>query len=302
MLAAIASATLNGAVGRPVSVEVHISNGLPGFTIVGLPDAAVREARDRVRAAILSSGLPWPMRRITANLAPSGVRKGGAGLDLPIAIGLLVAAGELSPSCTEGFAFCGELGLNGSLRHVPGMIALADATAASLALVVPLCDVREAALVRGEEAHGAATLADLVRVLRGDAHWPRTPAPIRTSSAPAPPDLSDVRGQALGRRAVEVAAAGHHHLLMIGPPGSGKTMLAERLVGLLPPLTAEEALAVTRIHSAAGCALPDGALFDRPPLRAPHHQASVVSLVGGGSWSLRPGEISLATPRVRECP
>jgi magnesium chelatase family protein len=302
MLAAIASATLNGAVGRPVSVEVHISNGLPGFTIVGLPDAAVREARDRVRAAILSSGLPWPMRRITANLAPSGVRKGGAGLDLPIAIGLLVAAGELSPSCTEGFAFCGELGLNGSLRHVPGMIALADATAAPLALVVPLCDVREAALVRGEEAHGAATLADLVRVLRGDAHWPRTPAPIRTSSAPAPPDLSDVRGQALGRRAVEVAAAGHHHLLMIGPPGSGKTMLAERLVGLLPPLTAEEALAVTRIHSAAGCALPDGALFDRPPLRAPHHQASVVSLVGGGSWSLRPGEISLATPSVIQCP
>jgi magnesium chelatase family protein len=301
MLAAIASATLNGAVGRPVSVEVHISNGLPGFTIVGLPDAAVREARDRVRAAILSSGLPWPMRRITANLAPSGVRKGGAGLDLPIAIGLLVAAGELSPSCTEGFAFCGELGLNGSLRHVPGMIALADATAAPLALVVPLCDVREAALVRGEEAHGAATLADLVRVLRGDAHWPRTPAPIRTSSAPAPPDLSDVRGQALGRRAVEVAAAGHHHLLMIGPPGSGKTMLAERLVGLLPPLTAEEALAVTRIHSAAGCALPDGALFDRPPLRAPHHQASVVSLVGGGSWSLRPGEISLATPSVIQC-
>src|ERR1700733_8252745 len=129
MLAAIASATLNGAVGRPVSVEVHVSNGLPGFTIVGLPDAAVREARDRVRAAILSSGLPWPMRRITANLAPSGVRKGGAGLDLPIAIGLLVAAGELSPSCTVGFAFCGELGLNGSLRHVPGMIALTDVSA-----------------------------------------------------------------------------------------------------------------------------------------------------------------------------
>jgi len=241
------------------------------------------------------------MRRITANLAPSGVRKGGAGLDLPIAIGLLVAAGELSPSCTEGFAFCGELGLNGSLRHVPGMIALADATAAPLGLVVPLCDVREAALVRGEEAHGAATLADLVRVLRGDARWPDTPPPTGANTAPAPPDLSDVRGQALGRRAVEVAAAGHHHLLMIGPPGSGKTMLAERLVGLLPPLTAEEALAVTRIHSAAGCALPDGALFDRPPLRAPHHQASVVSLVGGGSWSLRPGEISLATPSVIQC-
>jgi magnesium chelatase family protein len=294
MLACVQSATLNGAVGRPISVEVHVSNGLPGFTIVGLPDAAVREARDRVRAAVLSSGLSWPLRRVTVNLAPSGVRKGGAGLDLPIAVGLLVAAGELSPGCTEGVAFCGELGLNGSLRHVPGMIALADA-AGPLGLVVPLSDVREAALVRGAEVRGAATLSDLVAMLRGLAPWPSAPAASGTGSVATPPDLSDVRGQALGRRAIEVAAAGRHHLLMIGPPGSGKTMLAERLVGLLPPLTTAEALAVTRIHSAAGCALPDGALLERPPFRAPHHQASIVSLVGGGSWSLRPGEVSLAT-------
>src|SRR5580658_1665464 len=147
MLAAVASATLSGAVGRPVSVEVHVSNGLPGFTIVGLPDAAVRESRDRVRAALLSSGLPWPLRRVTVNLAPSGVRKAGAGLDLAVAVGVLVATGELPRACAEGLTFCGELGLNGALGHVPGMIALADA-AASKGLVVPLCDAREAALVR----------------------------------------------------------------------------------------------------------------------------------------------------------
>jgi magnesium chelatase family protein len=295
--AVIASATLTGAVGSPVSVEVHVSNGLPGFAIVGLPDAAVREARDRVRAAILSSGLPWPMRRLTVNLAPSGVRKGGAGLDLPIAVGLLVAAGELSQASTAGLSFCGELGLNGSLRHVPGMIALADA-AGPLGMVVPLSDVREAALVRGDEVRGAATLAELVAVLRGQADWPSVPPATASVHAPDPPDLSDVRGQALGRRAVEVAAAGRHHLLMVGPPGSGKTMLAERLVGLLPPLTPAEALNVTRIHSAAACALPDGELLERPPFRAPHHQSSIVALVGGGSWSLRPGEVSLATNGV----
>jgi magnesium chelatase family protein len=297
VLASVASAALHGAVGQPVSVEVHVSNGLPGFTIVGLPDASVREARDRVRAALLSSGFSWPLRRTVVNLAPSGLRKGGAGLDLPIAVGLLVATGEVPASCTESLAFCGELGLNGSLRHVPGMIALADATA-PLGLVVPLCDVREAALVRGADVHGAATLAELTRVLRGQAHWPALPAPAAEARGPDEPDLADVRGQAVGRRALEVAAAGRHHLLMIGPPGSGKTMLAERLVGLLPALSLQEALTVTRIHSAAGCAGPDGTLLSRPPFRAPHHQSSLVSLVGGGSWSLRPGEVSLATHGV----
>jgi magnesium chelatase family protein len=297
MLASIAAATLTGAVGRPVSVEVHVSNGLPGFTIVGLPDAAVRESRDRVRAALLSSGLPWPLRRVTVNLAPSGIRKGGAGLDLAIAIGVLVATGDLPAACTERLAFCGELGLNGSLRHVPGMIALADATA-PLELVVPLCDAREASLVRGVAAHGVSSLAELAKILRTRGAWPAIPPAPAAPRTPDPPDLADVRGQAFGRHALEVAAAGRHHLLMVGPPGSGKTMLAERLPGLLPALTLEESMTVTRVHSAAGCLVADGVLIGRPPFRAPHHNASIVALVGGGTWSLRPGEISLATHGV----
>ena len=210
-------------------------------------------------------------------------------------MGILVASGELSDERVQELAFCGELGLNGSLRHVPGMIALADAMTAR-ELVVSLGDVLEASLVGGKSVHGASTLAELVHVLREGGGWPDPPrgAPKALGGRQLP-DLRDVHGQALGRRALEVAAAGRHHLLMIGPPGAGKTMLAERLPGILPPLTNAEAVTVTRIHSAAGCSLPDGILVETPPFRAPHHRASIVSLVGGGGWSVRPGEVSLAS-------
>lgn len=293
MIATIPSVSLLGVDGHPVVVEVHVSNGLPGFTVVGLPDAACRESRDRVRAALLSSGLAWPLRRVTVNLAPSGMRKGGAGLDLPIAIGLLVAAGQLPPEAVAGCAFAGELGLDGSVRRVPGIVPLVDAIDSPI-VVVPHDCMTEAALVGRHSVRGAACLRDVFDALTGTVPWPSAPSP-RPAPPPEPePDLADVRGQRLGRWALEVAAAGGHHLLFTGPPGAGKTLLARRLPGLLPDLSNAEALETTRVHSAAGLALPDGGLVRRPPFRAPHHGASSVALVGGGSAWLRPGEISLS--------
>ncbi|HLH29457.1 MAG TPA: YifB family Mg chelatase-like AAA ATPase [Acidimicrobiales bacterium] len=309
MIAAIPSAILLGVEARPVSVEVHVSNGLPGFTIVGLPDAAVRESRDRVRAALLSSSLPWPQRRTTVNLAPSGVRKAGAGLDLPIAVGVLVASGALPPSAVAGMAFCGELGLDGSLHAVGGAMALREAVA-PLHIVLPACVSGEAAMGEGGEVRAATTLAALVDQLCGRRPWP-PPLPAdgagdgRSASHAGPGgpmghhgtagDLADVRGQRLARRALEVAAAGGHHLLLVGPPGAGKSMLAVRLPGVLPDLDRGQAIEAARIRSAAG--LPPaggGRLPVRPPFRAPHHGASAVSVIGGGSPRLRPGEVSLA--------
>ena len=254
MIAAIPSAVLIGVEGQPVSVEVHVSNGIPGFTVVGLPDAAVRESRDRVRAALLSSGLVWPLRRVTVNLAPSGVRKSGAGLDLPIAIGLLVASGDLDPGAVQDMAFVGELGLDGSLRGVPGIVVLAEALNEHQMVVAAEC-AGEARMVAGDDVRSACTLKALFDCLTGRRPWiehlgrrppsqsirststPTAPTDSLIGRAPTPvrPDLSEVRGQRLARRALEVAAAGGHHLLMIGPPGSGKSMLAHRLAGLLPP-------------------------------------------------------------------
>ncbi|HEY7628426.1 MAG TPA: YifB family Mg chelatase-like AAA ATPase [Ilumatobacteraceae bacterium] len=294
MLAAVRSATLLGVQGRPVTVEVHVSTGLPGFQIVGLPDDACRESRDRVRAAVLSSGLPWPASsRVTVNLAPSNQRKGGSGLDLAIAVGLLAAHEQIPAEALDGFGFVGELGLDGSLRAVPGVAPMVCALG-DLVPVVPRSSFREARAISPVSVRVATTLREVVDALKGEQPWPDEPDEEFVDDEPPPPDLADVRGQAHARQALEVAAAGGHHLLLVGPPGAGKTMLAQRLTGLLPPLTPEQSLEVTMVHSAAGVRLPSVGMVRRAPFRAPHHSSSMVALVGGGTANLRPGEISLA--------
>ncbi len=293
MLAIVSSATVSGVAGVPVTVEVHVSSGLPGFTIVGLPDTACRESRDRVRAALLSSGLEWPIRRVTVNLAPSGVPKSGAALDLAVAVGLLVASEQLPEGAVADRGFVGELGLDGSVRQVAGLLPLVAAIDTS-EVVVPASGVNVASVVGRHRVLGAHDLAGLVRCLTDVEPWPGVEEVEATPVADTMGDLAEVRGQPLARTAVEVSAAGGHHLLMLGPPGAGKTMLARRLGGLLPDLDHDTALEVSLIHSAAGVELPPGGLIRRPPVRAPHHGASAVSLIGGGSSRLRPGEISLA--------
>lgn len=291
MLATIASATLTGIDGVAVTVEVHVGNGLPAFTIVGLPDASCREARDRVRAAVLTSGFTWPDRRTTVNLAPSSIRKVGSSLDLAIAVGVLVASAQLAAEVVDGRAFLAELGLDGSLRHVPGALSLVDACATPEVVVAPASHP-EASLVERCRVRSAPDLAALVEALTADAPWPRPPDGPLERVAVSTTDLADVRGHPVARQALEIAAAGGHHLLMVGPPGSGKTMLAERLPGLLPDLDDATSFETTKVQSAAGERVVG--LVRRPPFRAPHHGASAVAMVGGGSHRLRPGEISLA--------
>ncbi|MCL2336145.1 MAG: YifB family Mg chelatase-like AAA ATPase, partial [Firmicutes bacterium] len=297
MLTIVHSMAVNGLEGQLVRVEVDASNGLPGFDIVGLPDPAVREAKDRVRAALKNAGFHFPARRITVNLAPADLKKEGPVYDLPISLGILSSTEQIDPLLLQGYIFLGELSLNGSIRGVNGLLS----RVASMPnegyhrVIVPIANADEAALVNGIEVYPVRDLRQLVQHLNGEAiitphvadnekYW---------AAKDGLPDMSEVHGQAAAKRGLEVAAAGGHNLIMLGTPGAGKTMLARRLPGILPDMSSEEALEVTKLYSLAGLLPPGRPLITQRPFRAPHHTVSTAALVGGGRFP-RPGEISLA--------
>jgi magnesium chelatase family protein len=297
VLACVRTAAVFGIEACPVHVEVDVSFGLPCFAMVGLPDASVRESRDRVRSAIRNSGFEFPPHRITVNLAPSDVRKEGGAFDLPIALGVLAAAGALARRDVDDVLLLGGLSLDGGLQPARGVLPVAAAArrARFRALLLPRSNHSEAALVEGLALYPVASLAEAVGALNDPSGY--CEPPLETQRAPALPrldgDFADVHGQALARRALEIAAAGGHNAILVGPPGAGKTMMARRVAGILPPLTFDEALEVTSIHSVAGLIGAGAGLVSHRPFRAPHHTSSDVALVGGGQ-APRPGEISLA--------
>ena len=291
-VAVVRSRALAGLAAPPVAVEVHIAGGLPGVHLVGLPETEVREARVRVRAALQNANFEFPPRRITVNLAPADLPKESGRFDLPIAIGILAASGQLNAAALDRHEFAGELALTGELRAVRGALAMVlSARHDGRAFVLPHASAAEASLVADASVHPARTLLEVCSHLSGDAPLPRLDARPPPASRPASADLGDVRGQRQAKRALEIAAAGGHALLMCGPPGAGKSMLAQRLPSLLPPLAEDEALEVAAIASLAGRF--DAARWRERPFRAPHHTASAAAIVGGGSPP-HPGEISLA--------